>query len=314
MSLLLFAVSTVVILFSQTMEWFNICRLFQGIGGAGGIVLSRSIATDYYSGRELAKILAIIGAINGVAPIASPVIGGIVATFTGWQGIFMVLLGIGILIITMCFLFRESYPLEQRNQVGIFTTFASILKLLRLPYFRIYVLMYAFASAILFAYISSASFIIQNHYGYSPFVFSICFAINSVFIGIGSGLSVKIKNSSKAAVVGGLLLVGTGIAQLVICTLFDTFPVYEGLTLLMLTGVGYVFTASTTLTMTEGREYIGAASAVFGALGFLFGGIVSPLVGIGNIMQSTMIVILSCAVIITVLSVFSLRRKQLIDK
>ncbi len=313
-SLLLFAVSTVVILFSQTMEWFNICRLFQGIGGAGGIVLSRSIATDYYSGRELAKILAIIGAINGVAPIASPVIGGIVATFTGWQGIFMVLLGIGILIITMCFLFRESYPLEQRNQVGIFTTFASILKLLRLPYFRIYVLMYAFASAILFAYISSASFIIQNHYGYSPFVFSICFAINSVFIGIGSGLSVKIKNSSKAAVVGGLLLVGTGIAQLVICTLFDTFPVYEGLTLLMLTGVGYVFTASTTLTMTEGREYIGAASAVFGALGFLFGGIVSPLVGIGNIMQSTMIVILSCAVIITVLSVFSLRRKQLIDK
>lgn len=135
-----------------------------------------------------------------------------------------------------------------------------------------------------------------------------------MFIGIGSGLSVKIKNSSKAAVVGGLLLVGTGIAQLVICTLFDTFPVYEGLTLLMLTGVGYVFTASTTLTMTEGREYIGAASAVFGALGFLFGGIVSPLVGIGNIMQSTMIVILSCAVIITVLSVFSLRRKQLIDK
>ena len=227
-SLLLFAVSTVVILFSQTMEWFNICRLFQGIGGAGGIVLSRSIATDYYSGRELAKILAIIGAINGVAPIASPVIGGIVATFTGWQGIFMVLLGIGILIIAMCFLFRESHPLDQRNQAGIFTTFASILKLLRLPYFRIYVLMYAFASAILFAYISSASFIIQNHYGYSPFVFSICFAINSVFIGIGSGLSVKIKNSTKAAVVGGLLLVGTGIAQLVICTLFDTFRFMRG--------------------------------------------------------------------------------------
>lgn len=66
--------------------------------------------------------------------------------------------------------------------------------------------------------------------------------------------------------------------------------------------------------MTEGREYIGAASAVFGALGFLFGGIVSPLVGIGNIMQSTMTVILSCAVIITVLSVFSLRRQQLIEK
>ncbi len=50
-SMILFIVSTIVILFSSTMEWFNVCRLFQGIGGAGGIVLSRSIATDYYSGR-----------------------------------------------------------------------------------------------------------------------------------------------------------------------------------------------------------------------------------------------------------------------
>ena len=39
-SLILFAASTIIILFSPTMEWFNICRLFQGIGGAGGIVLS----------------------------------------------------------------------------------------------------------------------------------------------------------------------------------------------------------------------------------------------------------------------------------
>ncbi len=76
-SMTLFIASTIVIIFSPTMQWFNICRLFQGIGGTGGIVLSRSIATDYYSGRELAKILAIIGAINGIAPVVSPVAGGL---------------------------------------------------------------------------------------------------------------------------------------------------------------------------------------------------------------------------------------------
>ncbi len=309
-SLFLFVVSTVIILFSPTMEWFNICRLFQGIGGAGGIVLSRSVATDYYSGRELTKTLAIIGAINGIAPVASPVVGGIVATFTGWQGIFIVLLCIGILIITMCFVFRESHPLEKRNTAGIFTTFASFWKLLRLPYFKVYVLMYAFASAILFAYISSASFIIQNHYGYSPFVFSLCFAVNSVFIGIGSGLSVKIRRSAKAAIVGSILLVCTAIVQFVVSAIYDRFPVYEVLTLLMLTGAGYVFTASTTLTMTEGRAYIGASSALFGALGFLFGGIVSPIVGIGDILRSTVMVMLVCAVLILILAVISIRRKE----
>lgn len=309
-SLILFSASTIIILFSPTMEWFNICRLFQGIGGAGGIVLSRSIATDYYSGRELAKTLAIIGAINGIAPVASPVIGGIVATITGWQGIFLVLLAIGAIIIALCFVFRESHPEEKRDPAGIFTTFASFGKLLRLPYFNVYVLMYAFASAILFAYISSASFIIQNHYGYSPLIFSICFAINSVFIGIGSGLSVKIKDSAKAAFIGAGIVVTAGVLQLIIFNLFDAFPIYEALTLVMLTGVGYVFTASTTLTMTEGRAYIGAASALFGAAGFLFGGIISPLVGIGDILHSTSTAMLICAIIILILALVSTRRNR----
>lgn len=308
-SMTLFIASTIVIIFSPTMQWFNICRLFQGIGGAGGIVLSRSIATDYYSGRELAKILAIIGAINGIAPVVSPVAGGLVSTFTGWQGIFIVLLGIGVIIVLMSVVFRESHPIEKRSREGLLKTFASFFQLLRLPYYLVYVLMYAFGCAILFAYISSASFIIQNHYGYSPLVFSICFAINSVFIGIGSGLSVKIRLSQKAAMVGGILLLTTSLIQFVICSFYDTFIIYEVATLLILTGVGYLFTASTTLAMSEGRAYIGSASAIFGALGFLFGGIISPIVGIGDILRSTMIAMLICAFIIFILAVIVVRRK-----
>ncbi len=308
-SMILFIVSTIVILFSTTMEWFNVCRLFQGIGGAGGIVLSRSIATDYYSGRELAKILAIIGAINGIAPVVSPVAGGLVSTFTGWQGIFLVLLGIGLVIIAMCLIFRESHPEEKRTTESVLKTFASFLKLFRLPYYVVYVLMYAFGCAILFAYISSASFIIQNHYGYSPLIFSVCFAVNSVFIGIGSGLSVKIKSSPKAAMVGAIILLATCILHLILSGIHDAFAIYEASTLLILTGVGYVFTSSTTLAMSEGREYVGSASAIFGAMGFLFGGIVSPIVGIGNILHSTMTAMLVCSIVIFILAIFSIRRK-----
>ncbi len=308
-SMAVFIISTIVILFSPTMEWFNTCRLLQGIGGAGGIVLSRSIATDYYRGRELAKILAIIGAINGIAPVVSPVAGGLISTVTGWEGIFMVLLGIGVVIVAMCFLFRESHPDEKRSHEGLLKTFASFGKLLRLPYFDIYVLLYAFGCAVLFAYISSASFIIQNHYGYSPLIFSVCFAINSVFIGIGSGLSVKFKNSKVGAVVGGTVLVGTCILQIVISSVHDAFAIYECANILILTGVGCLFTASTTLAMSEGREYIGSSSAIFGSMGFLFGGIISPIVGIGNISHSTMIATGVCSVVILILAIIAGRRK-----
>lgn len=89
-ALLLFILATVASIFSPTIEVLNICRFFQGLGGAGGVVLSRSVATDCYSGRELAKTLAIIGAINGIAPVTAPVIGGLFSESIGWKGIFCI--------------------------------------------------------------------------------------------------------------------------------------------------------------------------------------------------------------------------------
>ena len=58
----LFLLATLGCLYSRTIMQFVGWRVVQGIAGAGGIVISRSIAADKYSGRELAKMLAIIGA------------------------------------------------------------------------------------------------------------------------------------------------------------------------------------------------------------------------------------------------------------
>ena len=43
------------------------------------------------------------------------------------------------------------------------------------------------------------------------------------------------------------------------------------------------------------RENAGIASALLGAMGFAFGGMVSPLVGLGDIMVSTGLVFVVCA-------------------
>ena len=72
----LFLGSTVLCIFAADIEQFVFLRFVQGIAGSGGIVISRSVATDKFSGRELAKMLALIGAINGIAPVAAPIVGG----------------------------------------------------------------------------------------------------------------------------------------------------------------------------------------------------------------------------------------------
>lgn len=60
--------------------------------GAGGIVISKSMSMDMFSGKELANFMAILGSINGNAPVCAPVIGGLMAGFTSWQGVFGLLL------------------------------------------------------------------------------------------------------------------------------------------------------------------------------------------------------------------------------
>ena len=106
----LFLVSTLGCVYSQTALQFVGWRLVQGIAGASGIVISRSIAADKYAGRELAKMLGIIGAINGVAPVAAPMGGGMLAESIGWQGIFWCLFCIGILLLAGSFHLTESLP------------------------------------------------------------------------------------------------------------------------------------------------------------------------------------------------------------
>ena len=49
------------------------------------------------------------------------------------------------------------------------------------------------------------------------------------------------------------------------------------------------------LAMGAAREYAGTASAMLGAICFSFGGIVSPLVGIGDTLLSTGAVFIVCA-------------------
>ena len=301
-ALLLFILATVAILFSPTIEMLNICRFFQGLGGAGGVVLSRSVATDCYSGRELAKSLAIIGAINGIAPVTAPVIGGLFSEAIGWKGIFGILLAIGVLLYVVSIPFRESHTSEKHYAGSLTSLFIQAEILFKNSVYVRYVLIFGMANAALFGYISSASFIIQNDFGLSELMFGILFGINSMAIGSGSILSLKFKQITNAIHVGCAGMFGCSVLQLCNYNLGFGFWGYEILVFIMLFSVGMVFTSSTTLAMTEGKSKIGWASAIVGAAGFLFGGIVTPLVGLGTIQISTYLVMTVCSLIAMSLS------------
>ena len=289
-SMVLFIVSTVACIFSPNVVFFTAMRFLQGIAGAGGIVISRSAATDEFAGRELMKMLAVIGAINGIAPIAAPVIGGVMLSVTDWRGIFFILLLLGVLLLVGSAMFKESLPESRRSVGSVLHVFGSFGTVARNRRFLYYVLQQGFAQFILFANIASSPFIIQQHYGFSPLVFSVCFGVNAIAIGVASALSVKFRRPEDAVATScvGMLVMSVVIAAVLM--LGGSFWAYEISLFVLMFMMGLTFTASTTLALNSERERAGAASAMLGAICFLAGGIVSPLVGVGNILYSTGII------------------------
>ncbi len=284
LSLIIFVGASIICCFSTSVVAFTAARLLQGIGGAGGIVLSRSIAADMYSGKELAKLIAILSAINNLAPVAAPVAGGGVAHAWGWQGIFIILLGLGIVLLGMCVPLQESLAPKKRFSGKLAASVKGYKKVLRINGFASYSIVYALAMAALFAYISATPFIVQNIYGFSELQFSLVFAVNAIALAAGSALSLRFSTMSKAALYGSAIGAVLAIAGALTAILgLSGFIIYEIPTFVMLFGIGLVLTGSTSQAMNLGRECAGAASAVIGGIGYIAGGLVSPLVSYGNI-------------------------------
>lgn len=154
-SLIIFVAASVICCFSTSVVAFTAARLFQGVGGAGGIVLSRSIAADMYSGRELAKQIAILSAINNLAPVAAPVAGGAVAHVWGWEGIFIILLVLGVLLLGVSIPLQESLESGRRFAGRLMASVKGYREVLKVQGFASFSIVYALAMAALFAYISA---------------------------------------------------------------------------------------------------------------------------------------------------------------
>lgn len=121
-------------------------------------MISRSVATDKFSGCELAKMLALIGAINGIAPVAAPIVGGTLTGIIGWRGIFTILLGLGIVLLAGSFRFSESLPATNRSTVEWADILRGFKTTLRNRRYLCYIFQLGFAQGILFANIASSPF------------------------------------------------------------------------------------------------------------------------------------------------------------
>lgn len=301
-STLLFIFAATVSIFSPTIHFFVACRLFQGIGASGGYFLARTIPADVYQGRGLAKLMALIGAINGIAPASAPVIGGVTADAFGWKGIFVVLAAFAVLLLAFSPMMKESLAPSRRSSGSWLHSFGGYVSLLKDRAFMTHVCFKGTSLGLLFAYISASPFILQTHYGLSQTYYGLVIGFNALFVATGSMIALRFHPLKKAAFIGSLILGGGILGQAVALYTINSIWVFEGFMIVILFALGLIFSTTNTLAMNEGRSQAGEASSVLGISGYVFGAIVSPLVGIGDVFHSTAVVFVSLTILVIICS------------
>jgi MFS transporter, DHA1 family, multidrug resistance protein len=308
-SLFIFIIATIGCILSTTIHTFNLMRLFQGMAGAGGIVLSRSIATDLYSGERLTQFISMMSAVNGIAPVAAPIIGGIILSFAHWKIIFWVLLFVGLALIGLSINLSESLSNRNRLQTPLINSFVNYKNLVFNRTYIIHFLIYMFSSFVLFTYISSSTFILQEVYKMSSLLFSLCFAINAIVIGVGCAVAGHL--AGKKSLRYGMIIMFVGaIFSVISLNLLHSALIVEVTFMIILLGFGLLQPVPMSIALDSERNNAGVASAALGASGFLAGGIAAPLVGSGNMLITTSIMFVVGAIIVSFCVFLSLRMKK----
>lgn len=205
LSLLLFIFSSAMCALTRDINMLIVWRFLQGFAGAGGSVLSRSIARDKYQGTLLTQFFALLMTVNGIAPVLSPVLGGYVITAFDWRILFWTMAAIGgVLLVMSLAILRETRPATaahaSRQRPG-----QPVLKNRR---FLRFCLIQAFMMAGLFSYIGSSSFVMQSEYGMSAMQFSLLFGLNGIGLIIAAMIFSRLARrfSAESLLRGGLTL------------------------------------------------------------------------------------------------------------
>jgi DHA1 family bicyclomycin/chloramphenicol resistance-like MFS transporter len=271
---------------SPTVELLIVTRLVQGLAGGVGIVVAQAAGRDIYSGPELIRFYGRLTVVGGLAAIVGPLLGGLLNTVFDWRGLFLFLSVIGgaILIATLT-VFRETLPPLERTDGGWASTLHDFRMLVADRVFLGAVLNQGFLYAALFAYLSGATFVLQDVYGLTPQAYALAFGLNSagfMVFGYLAGRSAE-RWSITGTLIVGVIVAGAGAAGLLVSGL-AAMPLWVVIAALfaLASGVAISSPPATTLALAGYPRIAGTASSLLGMVRFGFGGIAAPLVGIAG--------------------------------
>ena len=314
----LFCAATIVCMLATSVDMLIVARIAQALGGSGAVVVTRAIVRDLYSGARAGRELSVISSVMAVAPVLAPMAGGMLQAAFGWRSIFVLLVVAGVAAFAIVWALLPE-TLQRRDEA---ISSSSMLRSYRIVIsngvFLAYLGFGCFSYAGLFAWISGASFVLQNLYGLTPLVFGFVFAIATFGYFTGTTIAARIVTrvgldgmigiGSVVCAVGGLLACAS-LALGLTSSLSLVIPVA-----IFLAGFGMVLPQSIAGAITPFPERAGAASSLLGFVqqigAALCGALVASLLGKNAWPLAGAIALMGCITLAVWIATRDVRRRK----
>ncbi|MGN1281382.1 MAG: multidrug effflux MFS transporter [Succinivibrio sp.] len=307
-SLVIFALSSLLCAISSSITMFILCRFVQGLAASGGVVLTRSIACDRFKGNELTSFMAFLMAINSLAPILGPIAGSLIVTFFSWKAVFYVLLVWGLFLIALVkFFVPESLAKDHREVSALVSIKRMRIDLSNLK-FMLIVFSLSFIMGGFFSYLTASPFVFQVIYSFTPFEYSLSFAAIAFSISAVAPLAGRlcIAFGSIRVIFTSYAIMSLAAVLIFVIALIkpDSFvPIFLALALFC-SMLGLSQSVGFGLVMGCKKGGAGTASGILGVMHFMLGSVATPFVGVlgeKSMLPLGIIMILCCTMAVLTL-------------
>jgi DHA1 family bicyclomycin/chloramphenicol resistance-like MFS transporter len=269
--------------FAPNIEAFFCLRLLMALGAAASAVVSSAIVRDLYVGSPMIKMLSRVFFIQGLAPIAGPILGAQLLKILNWQQVFLFFGGFAVLILLLTSKFLVETLHSNKRRVkgfdGMAGRFRAVLR------DRIYVgllIVSVVQTIALFSYLNVFSFLYQQGFHISLENFGWFFAMNSACSWAGVQLASKLARSFPPQwilLITLVLATFVGFGLLVAGLTNGPFALVAALLAAFMLVFGATITPISAISLAQHGSEAGTAASLMGVLNFVITSLVSPLYG-----------------------------------
>ncbi len=280
-----FFIGTAVCYFASQMDALLLGRFLQGLGVGGSNVLARIILRDHTKSKHLPRYYSYYSMVNITTMIATPVIGGYLQQYYGWQSNFLLLLAYSLIILFFAiFFFKESNQHLKPDAMDSGILSENFKLLFSDKNFVIFSLLLLLAYGCMASWLTAGPIILQDNLNISPIDFGWYTMIVGVAFLFGAYINSKIVQKLgiiKMIFIGCSLILLGGVLLLIPILFFNVLNVTVFIIPVMVSiaGISMVIPNAYAQGVSGRAKIAGITVALLSAIqmigGSLFSGIIS---------------------------------------